>query len=88
MSIRVDVPQQLRNYTNGVTTVIVEGHDVDSTLSSLDNKYPGIRFRVIDEQGRVREHMRVFANGERVRRLDVTLNPGDLVQIFGALSGG
>ena len=88
MTIRVDVPQQLRSYTKGATTASVDGQDVESALADLDRKFPGIRFRLIDEQGRIREHMRVFANGERVRRLDVKLKPGDQLQIFGALSGG
>lgn len=88
MTIRVHVPQQLRSYTNGATTAAVEGDNVDSALSNLDALYPGIRFRVIDEQGRVREHMRVYANGERVRQLEVKLKAGDQIQIFGALSGG
>ena len=87
-SVTVFVPQQLRNYTSGATRVQVAGATVDEALNDLDKRYPGIRFRVIDEQGRIREHMRVFVDGERVREIGAKVGPKAEVHVFGALSGG
>ena len=43
---------------------------------------------VIDEQGRLRPHVRIFINRERVQELSARLAPDDDVQILQALSGG
>ncbi len=87
-SVTVLVPQQLRNYTSGATSVQVAGATVDEALNDLDKRYPGIRFRVIDEQGRIRQHMRIFVDGERVQQVGATVGPKAEVHVFGALSGG
>ena len=86
--VTVFVPQQLRNYTNGATRVQVKGATVDDALNDLDARFPGIRFRVIDEQGRIRMHMRIFVDGERVRDIGASVPARGEVHIFGALSGG
>jgi hypothetical protein len=86
--ITIFIPQQLRNYTSGATTATAEGTTVDEALTDLDARFPGIRFRVIDEQGRIREHMRIFVDGERVREVSATVRTRGEVHIFGALSGG
>lgn len=66
----------------------VSGRTVDEALHALDQAYPGIRFRFIDEQDRIREHMRVFVDGERTRTLALKLGPKSEIHVFGALSGG
>ena len=58
------------------------------TLADLDRQYPGIRFRMIDEQERIRRHIRIFVNGEQVRALSHPLRESDEVVIVQALSGG
>ena len=88
MTVTVFIPQQLRSYTGGLTSVQVSGRTVDEALRALDQAYPGIRFRFIDEQNRIREHMRVFGDGERTRTLAQKLGPKAEIHVFGALSGG
>jgi hypothetical protein len=61
---------------------------VSELLAELDRRYPGIRFRMIDEQDAVRPHMRIFVNGEQVWDLSAKLAPHDDVFIIQALSGG
>ena len=85
--MKVHIAQPLRSYTNAAE-VEAEGGDLAALLEDLDHSYPGIRFRIVDEQDRVREHIKFFVNREQVARLDVPLRPGDEVHILQALSGG
>jgi molybdopterin synthase sulfur carrier subunit len=85
---RVLIPSQLQSYCRGASRVEATGETVDALLRDLDRLYPGIRFRVIDEQDRIRRHMRIFIGREAVRNLGSPLRAGDEVLIFGALSGG
>lgn len=86
--ISVLIPSQLTSYTGGASRVPAEGATVDAVLEDLDRRYPGLRFRVVDEQDRIRRHMRIFVGLDEARGVDRTLEPGDEVLIFGALSGG
>jgi sulfur-carrier protein len=64
------------------------GSTVGEVLTDLDLRYPGIRFRVVDEQGRLRRHVNVFAGSERTRDLDRSLTGVEELTIMQALSGG
>jgi molybdopterin synthase sulfur carrier subunit len=86
--LKVLIPGPLRSYTNGAYEVEAAGGTLAEVLRDLDRAYPGIRFRMIDEQDAVRRHMRIFVNREQVRKLDVPLAPTDEVLIVQALSGG
>lgn len=86
--ISVLIPSQLAAYTDGATRVPAAGGTVDEVLIDLDGRYPGLRFRVVDEQDRIRKHMRVFVGLEETRSVARCLRDGDEVLIFGALSGG
>jgi len=57
-------------------------------LTDLDRRYPGIRFRVIDEQNRIRRHMRIFLGQDAVTDIGRVVSDADEILIFGALSGG
>lgn len=85
--MRVQIPSPLLSYT-GSTEVEAEGATLAELLLDLDRRYPGIRFRVVDEQDRMRKHMRFFVNGEQVFSIDRPLAPGDAVVLVQALSGG
>jgi molybdopterin synthase sulfur carrier subunit len=87
-TMKVYVPTPLRSYTNQKSQVEAEGHTLDELVRDLDRRYPGSRFRIIDEQDRIREHIKVFVNQEQVRTLAVPLRPSDEVQIICAISGG
>jgi molybdopterin converting factor small subunit len=61
---------------------------VDAVLDDLDRRFPGLKFRVVDEQDRIRRHMRIFVGLEEARDVGRPLSAGDELMIFGALSGG
>jgi molybdopterin converting factor small subunit len=86
--MKVYVPTPLSSYTREATTVDAMGHTLGELLDDLDRRYPGIRFRIISEQDRIRRHIRIFVNLEEVRSLAAPLRPSDEVMIVGALSGG
>lgn len=85
--MKVLVPSPLRSYT-GASEVDAEGGTLDEVLRDLDRRHPGLRFRIVDEQDRMRPHVRFFVDGEQVFDLDRRLGPGESVQIVQALSGG
>lgn len=85
--MKVLIPSPLLSYTR-VREVEAEGATLGALLADLDRQFPGIRFRMVDEQDAIRPHMRVFVNGEQVLALGQPLAPADRVQIVQALSGG
>jgi molybdopterin converting factor small subunit len=85
--MKVLIPTPLRSYTQA-REVEASGSTMDELLADLDRRFPGFRFRVIDEQDRMRPHMRFFVNGEQVFDLARPLCATDDVQIVQALSGG
>jgi len=86
--IRVQVPSPLRSYTGERATVEAAGGTVEELLADLDRRFPGMRFRMIDEQDRIRQHIRFFVDGELVRQIAHPVRPGQELQILCALSGG
>ena len=86
--MKVKLPTPLIEYTDGVRDVTGEGGTLDALLRDLDRQYPGIRFRMIDEQDRIRAHIKLFVNAELERSLAAPLNARDEILIVAALSGG
>ena len=85
--MKVLVPGALRTYTRE-SHVEAVGGTLTELFADLDRLYPGLRFRVVDEQGQLRPNMRVFVNGHGVRDLRHALQPDDFVALVLALSGG
>ena len=85
--MRVMIPSALRSYT-GAGEVAAAGATLGDMLDDLDRQFPGIRFRVIDEQDRIRRHIRFFVNGEQTFDLAHPLAGEDEIYIIQALSGG
>jgi sulfur-carrier protein len=84
----VRIPTPLRSYTGERSHVEADGATVAELLADLDRQFPGLRFRVVDEQGRLRQHMKVFVGEDAVRDLDTPLPDGTEVTLMQALSGG
>jgi molybdopterin synthase sulfur carrier subunit len=85
--MKVLIPGPLLSYTQQ-REVEAAGTNLSELLADLDRQYPGLRFRIIDEQDRMRAHMRFFVNGEQAFDITRPLRPNDSVQIIQALSGG
>lgn len=85
--MKVLIPSPLLSYT-AQREVEASGATLGAVLDELDRQFPGIRFRMIDEQERMRRHVRFFVNGDQVFDLAQPLRPTDEVVIVQALSGG
>jgi sulfur-carrier protein len=88
MSCTVRIASPLRSYTNGASTAAASGGTVAEVLADLERRYPGMRFRMIDEQDRIRRHIRVFVNDREAATLAEPVAAGDQVHLICALSGG
>ena len=85
--MRVLIPGALLSYT-GQNWVEAAGATVGDVIDDLEARYPGIRCRMVDEQGNIRRHMRMFFDGEMVLELSQALRDDGELLIVQALSGG
>lgn len=87
-SVITRVASPLRSYTDGSAIVEAAGVTVREVLADLDRRYPGMRFRMIDEQDRIRPHIRLYVNTNAVEHIDQAIGQGDTLHLICALSGG
>lgn len=85
--MKVLIPSALQSYT-GRAWVEARGTTLSEVLADLERQFPGIRFRMIDEQQAIRRHIRFFHRDEMVRTLSHPLDPNGQLMIVQALSGG
>lgn len=86
--MKVFIPDALRSYTAEARYVEANGDTLDELLVDLDRRFPGIRFRMINEQDEMRPHVAFFVHGAKTRDLNAGLAGSDEVIIMQALSGG
>ena len=93
MSVIFHIPGALREFTGGRRTVQLETspRSVSDALSALYALHPGVRDRVITEQGQVRDHINIFVGDENIRYtggLATSVPPDSEISIVPAVSGG
>jgi molybdopterin converting factor small subunit len=86
--MKVLLPSPLADYTAQAREVEAEGRTLAELFADLDRRYPGLRFRVIDEQDAIRPHIKIFVNREQAPTIARPLAPTDEVLVVAALSGG
>jgi len=86
--MKVHIPTPLRSYIRKESVIEAGGKTVGEALAEIERRYPGFRFRIIDEQDSIREHIKIFVNEQPVRNLSAPTKPDDTVHIICALSGG
>lgn len=77
----------LKDLAGGASDLDVPGNTVGEVIRTLETDHPKLRGWILDEQGRVRQHVSVFVNGERLRE-DGEVAPGDRLQVLPSISGG
>jgi molybdopterin synthase sulfur carrier subunit len=91
MSVRVRIPTPLRRFTANSEEVGVTGGTIGAIVEDLERKFPGMKERLCDEQGRVRRFVNIYVNGDDIRflnSLETQVNDGDEVAIVPAIAGG
>jgi molybdopterin synthase sulfur carrier subunit len=91
MSVTVRIPTPLRRITSGQDKVSVDGDSLSDVITSLEDRFPGIKARICDDQGEIRNFVNVYVNGEDVRfeaGLNTATNAGDEISIVPAVAGG
>ena len=86
--MKVLLPSPLADYTANRREVEAAGATLDELMRDLDRRYPGLRFRVIDEQDAIRPHIKIFVNRVQAATISMPLAPADEVLVVAALSGG
>jgi molybdopterin converting factor small subunit len=91
MSVSVRIPTILRTYTNGESEVQADGASLAEVLDSLDTSYPGIKGRILDDEGKIRRFVNVYVGNDDVRFLEAleTSTPdGAQISVIPAVAGG
>jgi sulfur-carrier protein len=88
MTCSVHVASPLRDYTQGAAVVSAEGGTLAEVLADLERRFPGMRFRMLDEQQRIRPHIRVFVASREAHDLTQPVAARDSVHLICALTGG
>ncbi len=86
--MRVHMPSALYSYTGRREEARAEGGTLAEVMADLDRQYPGLRFRIVDEQDGIRPHIRIVVNGALASDLGRPLGPEDEIYIIMAMSGG
>ena len=91
MSVSVRIPTILRTYTGDQSQVTAEGGTLSEVVESLESTYPGIRARLLDDDGKLRRFVNVYVAEEDVRfaqGLDTSTPDGAQISIIPAVAGG
>ena len=91
MSVLVRIPTPLRRMTNGQAKVEMQSSNLGELVDKLDGEYPGLKARLVDENGELRYFVNIYLNGEDVRfmeGLETSTSEGDEVSIVPAVAGG
>jgi molybdopterin converting factor small subunit len=91
MAVKVLIPAPLQKHTGGEAIVSLEATSINDVLVALEERFPGIRERVCDKDGKLRRFLNVYVNSEDIRFLDnqaTALADGDEVSIVPAVAGG
>ncbi|HEU5122807.1 MAG TPA: ubiquitin-like small modifier protein 1 [Verrucomicrobiae bacterium] len=91
MAKKVRIPTPLRKLTNNEELVEVQAATIGDAITELQNRFPGIQERLVDEKGEVRRFVNVYVNEEDIRFLknrETPLKDGDEISIIPAIAGG
>ncbi|HYH98760.1 MoaD/ThiS family protein [Hyalangium sp.] len=88
---KVRIPTPLRGFTRNVDEVMTTGTTVGEVLRELDQRFPGLGTRLLDDKGAVRRYVNIFHNDEDIRflqALETPVSDQDHITIIPAIAGG
>ncbi len=87
----IKIPTPLRKFTNGKSTVECDGKNISELITKMEREYPGIRDRLVDDEGKIRKFVNIYTNGQDIRFLEnmnTKVGRNDEISIVPAVSGG
>ncbi len=91
MPIEVRIPTVLRQHTDGEKKVAAEGETLHEVIADLEGRHPGLKGKLVDDDGALHRFINVYVNDEDARFLGGAQTPvedGDVVSILPAVAGG
>jgi len=91
MSIKIEIPEQLRQKTTGQSSIDVVGDTLRECLVTLVQRYPGLRGEIVDDHGILLLKWVIFINGKIVDTSDELSHPatdGDVIMLVPMMAGG
>ena len=91
MASKIRIPTPLRKLTDNQESIEVESNTIGGAIDELEGKFPGIKERLVDEEGEIRRFVNVYVNEEDIRfheNQDTPLKEGDDISIIPAIAGG
>jgi MoaD family protein len=91
MAIEVKIPTILRTYTDGAKSVDAKGDTLAALIDDLDGGHPGLKGRLLTDEGALHRFVNIYVNDEDVRftgSLETELKDGDVVTVLPAVAGG
>ena len=91
MAVQVLIPTPLQKFTANEASVELDAASVDGLIDALDSRFPGLKGRLCDENGKLRRFLNVYVNSEDIRFLDnqaTVIKDGDEISIIPAIAGG
>ncbi|MBE9154264.1 MULTISPECIES: MoaD/ThiS family protein [unclassified Cyanobium] len=91
MGIQVLIPTPLQKFTSEEASVELEASSIDGLIEALEGRFPGLKARLCDENGKLRRFLNIYVNSEDIRFLEnqtTALKDGDEVSIVPAVAGG
>jgi molybdopterin synthase sulfur carrier subunit len=87
---QIEVPRRYRVPTGGEATISTEGDTVRACIEDAEAKYPGFGELVLDDQGELRRFVKLFINGDELKRdaLDAAVSDADTISVLAAAAGG
>jgi molybdopterin converting factor small subunit len=87
----IRIPAALKYYVDHHNELDIPATSVTELLAALAERYPSVKFHLLDADGKLRRHFNVFVNGVHIRELDglaTKLNPDDKIILLASAAGG
>ena len=91
MASKLRIPSPLRRFTNGESSIDVNGDNVREVLEELFSAHPDIKGHLVEDNGSLRNFVNIFIEGEDIRQkggMDAEVSDGSDVRIIPSIAGG
>ena len=84
-------PNVMKFYVDNQSEFPVAGATVAEIIEQIVQRYPSVKFHLLDAEGNLRRHFNIFVNGVHIRDLngmDTPLKKDDKVILMASAAGG